>query len=124
MVDFTLTDEQRAMQEMAHEFAEKEIRPVAWEYDKEGTWPQDIIDKAWELGLMNGHLPEEYGAVIVRHNLVPRLGIGEDIASLVVYLGSDESGYVTGQCLTVDGGFFAHGPTWAEMSENDAPRPV
>src|SRR2546430_5214614 len=49
------------MREMAHDFAEKEIRPVAWEYDKEGTWPQDIIDKAWEVGLMNTHLPEEYG---------------------------------------------------------------
>ncbi len=61
MVDFTLTDEQEAMREMAHDFAEKEIRRVAWEYDKDGTWPQDIIDKAWEIGLMNGHLPEEYG---------------------------------------------------------------
>jgi acyl-CoA dehydrogenase len=49
------------MREMAHDFAEKEIRPVAWEYDKDGTWPQDIIDKAWDLGLMNGHLPAEYG---------------------------------------------------------------
>ncbi len=61
MVDFTLTDEQKSMREMAHEFAEKEIRPVAWEYDKEGTWPQEIIEKAWELGLMNSHLPAEYG---------------------------------------------------------------
>jgi acyl-CoA dehydrogenase len=61
VVDFTLTDEQEAMREMAHDFAEKEIRRVAWEYDKDGTWPQDIIDKAWEIGLMNGHLPEEYG---------------------------------------------------------------
>ena len=61
MVDFTLTDEQKSMREMAHDFAEKEIRPVAWEYDREGTWPRDIIDKAWELGLMNSHLPSEYG---------------------------------------------------------------
>jgi len=61
MVDFTLTDEQKALREMAHDFAEKEIRPVAWEYDKDGTWPQEIIDKAWEVGLMNTHLEEEYG---------------------------------------------------------------
>jgi acyl-CoA dehydrogenase len=61
VIDFTLTDEQQAMREMAHDFAEKEIRKVAWEYDKEGTWPEDIIGKAWELGLMNSHLPEEYG---------------------------------------------------------------
>ena len=61
MVDFTLTDEQRSMREMAHDFAEKEIRPVAWEYDRDGTWPQEIIEKAWDLGLMNNHLPEAYG---------------------------------------------------------------
>ncbi len=61
MIDFTLTDEQLAIQEMAHDFAEKEMRPVAWDYDRDGTWPQGIIDKAWELGLMNSHLPEEYG---------------------------------------------------------------
>jgi acyl-CoA dehydrogenase len=61
VVDFTLTDEQKSLREMAHEFAEKEIRPVAWEYDKDGTWPQEIIEKAWELGLVNSHLPPEYG---------------------------------------------------------------
>src|ERR1700742_3653320 len=46
---------------MAHDFAEKEIRPVAWDYDKDGTWPGEILEKAWELGLMNNHLPSEYG---------------------------------------------------------------
>ena len=61
MVDFTLTDEQKDLREMAHNFAENEIRPVAWEYDKDGTWPQEIIDKAWEVGLMNTHIEEEYG---------------------------------------------------------------
>jgi acyl-CoA dehydrogenase len=61
MVDFTLTDEQKSLREMAHDFAEKEIRPVAWEYDKEGTWPEKLIEKAWSLGLMNSHVPEEYG---------------------------------------------------------------
>ncbi len=61
MPDLTLTDEQQDLRELAHSFAEKDIRKVAWEYDKEGTWPQDIIDKAWEIGLMNTHIPEEYG---------------------------------------------------------------
>jgi acyl-CoA dehydrogenase len=61
MVDFTLTDEQKSLRELAHDFAEKEIRPVAWEYDKDGKWPQEILQKAWEVGLMNTHIPEEYG---------------------------------------------------------------
>ena len=46
---------------MAHDFARKEIRPVAWGYDKEGTWPQAIIEKAWEVGLMNSQVPDTYG---------------------------------------------------------------
>jgi acyl-CoA dehydrogenase len=61
VVDFTLTDEQQDMREMAHDFAEKEMRPVAWECDKDGTWPAEVLEKAWEVGLMNNHLPAEYG---------------------------------------------------------------
>ena len=61
MVDFTLTDEQKDLRELAHDFAEKEIRPVAWELDKDSTFPTEIINQAWELGLMNNHIPEEYG---------------------------------------------------------------
>jgi acyl-CoA dehydrogenase len=61
VVDFTLTDEQKDIRDLAHDFSEKEIRPVAWEYDRDSTWPQEVIDKAWEVGLMNNHIPEEYG---------------------------------------------------------------
>jgi acyl-CoA dehydrogenase len=61
VVDFTLTDEQKDLREMAHNFAEKEIRPVAWDFDRDATWPQEIVEKAWEVGLMNAELPEAYG---------------------------------------------------------------
>jgi acyl-CoA dehydrogenase len=61
VVDLTLTDEQKDLRELAHSFAEKDIRKVAWDYDKDGTWPEDIIRKAWEIGLMNTHIAEEYG---------------------------------------------------------------
>ncbi len=61
MVDFTLTDEQKDIRELAHDFATKEMRPVAWEFDKDSTWPEEIVKKAWEVGLMNNHIPEEYG---------------------------------------------------------------
>ncbi len=61
VVDFTLTDEQKHIKETAHDFAEKEMRPVAAEYDRDATWPQEVLEKAWELGLMNSHIPEEYG---------------------------------------------------------------
>ncbi len=61
MVDFTLTDEQKDLRELAHDFATKEMRPVAWEYDRESTWPAEVMQTAWEVGLMNTHIPEEYG---------------------------------------------------------------
>jgi acyl-CoA dehydrogenase len=60
-VSFALTDEQRALREFAHEFAEKEIRPKAAEYDEHQTHPADVIAKAHEVGLMNPHVPEELG---------------------------------------------------------------
>lgn len=47
MVDFTLSEEQVSLREIAHDFVQKEIRPVAWNYDRDGTWPRAIIDKAW-----------------------------------------------------------------------------
>ena len=60
MLDFTLTDEQEHPRH-GPRLRVKEIRPVAWDYDRDGTWPQEIIDKAWEVGLMNSQLPEQYG---------------------------------------------------------------
>src|SRR5207237_2770617 len=60
-VSFALSDEQKALRDLAHEFAVKEIRPRAAEYDEQSTHPADVIAKAHELGLMNLHVPEEYG---------------------------------------------------------------
>ena len=60
-ISFALTEEQRALRELAHEFAEKEIRPKAAEYDEHQTHPADVIAKAHEVGLMNPHIPEELG---------------------------------------------------------------
>src|ERR1041385_6680307 len=60
-ISFALTDEQRALRELANEFAEKEIRPKAAEYDEHQTHPADVIAKAHEVGLMNPHLPEDLG---------------------------------------------------------------
>ena len=60
-VSFALTDEQNALRELARDFAMKEIRPHAAEYDEHSTHPADVIAKAHQLGLMNVHVPEEYG---------------------------------------------------------------
>jgi acyl-CoA dehydrogenase len=62
-VSFALTDEQKALRQLAREFAEKEIRPKAAEYDEHSTHPADVIAKAHALGLMNAHAPAEYGGL-------------------------------------------------------------
>ncbi len=65
MIDFTLTDDQAAIRAQAREFAEKEIRPVAWECDESGEMPLDVMKKAWEIGLMNTHVPERFGGLAI-----------------------------------------------------------
>ncbi len=62
-ISFELSAEQRELRRLAREFAEKEIRPKAAEYDENSTHPADIIAKAHELGLMNPHIAEEYGGL-------------------------------------------------------------
>ncbi len=62
-VSFALTAEQRELRSLAREFAEKEIRPKAAAYDEHQTHPADVIAKAHEVGLMNPHIPTEYGGL-------------------------------------------------------------
>ena len=63
MVDFKLSDEQKQYQQLARDFAQREIVPKAAHYDQTGEFPREICKKAWELGLMNVHIPESYGGL-------------------------------------------------------------
>ena len=60
-VSFALSDEQKALRALAREFATNEIRPLEHACDEHMRHPADVIAKAHELGLMNLHVPEEYG---------------------------------------------------------------
>ncbi|KAE8290711.1 Medium-chain specific acyl-CoA dehydrogenase, mitochondrial [Larimichthys crocea] len=60
---FELTDQQKEFQQLARKFAREEIVPAAPAYDRSGEYPVPIIKKAWELGLMNGHIPQDYGGM-------------------------------------------------------------
>ncbi len=62
-MEFSLTDEQLALQGMARRFAVEEIAPVAAQYDQSGEFPRALIQKAWELGLSSTAIPEEFGGV-------------------------------------------------------------
>ncbi|MGB6340082.1 MAG: acyl-CoA dehydrogenase family protein [Candidatus Aminicenantaceae bacterium] len=61
MIDFSLTEEQKALQEMAREFALKEMRPNAAKYDKGDEFSEDVMQKAFEVGFLNCTIPTEYG---------------------------------------------------------------
>ena len=60
-MDFRLTDEQIAIQQMVRDFAKKEIEPHIMEYDEKKQFPVEIIRKLGELGLLGIIYPEEYG---------------------------------------------------------------
>ena len=63
MVDFSLSEEQQMLRQLARDFTAKEIRPAAEHHDETGAFPEAICRKAWEAGLMNLHIPEAYGGL-------------------------------------------------------------
>ncbi len=60
-MDFELSEEQRALQEAAREFAKEHVTPVAARCDEESTFPKDVFKAAWELGLVAPCIPSELG---------------------------------------------------------------
>ncbi|HEX5029777.1 MAG TPA: acyl-CoA dehydrogenase [Gaiellaceae bacterium] len=73
-MDFELTPDQRAIQALARELAEAEIAPHAADWDREQRFPDELVPKLAELGLMGVCVPEEYG------------GAGADFVSYVLVL--------------------------------------
>jgi alkylation response protein AidB-like acyl-CoA dehydrogenase len=63
VLDYGLTDEQSAIRDLAREIAEKEIRPVAAEYDRTGEFPWPIVRTMAEADLFRTFVPEEYGGL-------------------------------------------------------------
>ena len=61
MIDFTPSSEQQMLIDSVHRFAELEVRPVAHKADEDASTPQEIIAKGWNLGIVPGLIPEEYG---------------------------------------------------------------
>ena len=63
MFDLSLTEEQEALCQTAREFAKKEVAPVAGHLDEEGKFPHELMQQAFELGLMNTEIPDTYGGL-------------------------------------------------------------
>merc|ERR1740138_1569285 len=62
-VSFELTEDQRFFQNTARQFVQEEVIPVAAHHDQTGEFPQEAFAKAWELGLVNTHVPESCGGL-------------------------------------------------------------
>ncbi len=60
-MDFALNKEQLMIQQMVREFAQGEIEPVVAEYEAEGRFPEEIIERLGELGILGMTVPKEYG---------------------------------------------------------------
>jgi len=60
-MDFMLTEDQELFRRTVREFAEREIAPVAAEFDEAEAYPADNVRKMGELGLMGLTVPQEYG---------------------------------------------------------------
>ncbi len=60
-MDFALSEEQEMIRDAAREFAQKEIAPVAAEFDASGEFPLQTIRMAGELGFMGIEIPQEFG---------------------------------------------------------------
>ncbi|KAK9499990.1 hypothetical protein O3M35_002914 [Rhynocoris fuscipes] len=62
-MSFALNDTQKEFQDLARKFVREEIIPVAAEHDRTGKFPWEIVKKAHALGLMNSHVPQQYGGL-------------------------------------------------------------
>jgi acyl-CoA dehydrogenase len=71
MVNFQLDEMQEMLRELAHDFAVDEIRPNAEHWDANSQYPKETIQAAHEMGLLNLHIPEDYGG--------PGLGTFEEV---------------------------------------------
>ncbi len=85
-MDFSLTEDQKMLKTMVHEFAIKELEPIAAQIDEEARFPVESIKKMAELGLMGIGFPEEYGGS--GGGVTEEAIIGEEISSVCAATGT------------------------------------
>ena len=133
-VGFALTEEQEMLQKMARDFTANEITPVAAEFDENATFPEEIFNKARELGIVNMNVPEDYGgagATVFEECLVSEefgygcTGIGTSISTnslalLPIILGGNEQqkSEWLGNRIVDQGQYASYGVTEANAGSN------
>jgi NAD(P)-dependent dehydrogenase (short-subunit alcohol dehydrogenase family) len=86
-------------------------RYVATQYGDRGIRCNALILGLIETPRLQSVMPPPLREVFREHKLVQRLGSPVDVARMVAFLASEQSSFITGQLLPVDGGFYAHTPT-------------
>ncbi len=105
MISFQLSTEQKALQDLVHDFSKNVIRPQAKELDETGNYPHDIAKQAFEAGILNGHVPQTFGG--------PGLSVME---SAII---SEEFGWgCTGVTTALEGNNLAAAPLIVGASED------
>ncbi|MCG2784287.1 MAG: acyl-CoA dehydrogenase [Anaerolineae bacterium] len=95
---FPLTSEHKMLRDAARDFAQKEIAPIAAEFDESGEFPAKTIRKMGEMGFMGIEVPEEYG--------------GSEMDSLAYMLALEEICKVDashGVIMSVNNSLYCHG---------------
>lgn len=91
MVDFKLTEEQLRLRELARDFAQREIKPLAAELDRDQRFSQEIVDKYHAIGMLHNAVPEEYGGggLTSLEGCVVAEELGAACAGVASYLGAN-----------------------------------
>jgi acyl-CoA dehydrogenase len=61
MYSFEPSEEQTMLMDAVKRFATNDLRPVAHDAEEEKELPHDLIEKGWELGILQASIPEEFG---------------------------------------------------------------
>lgn len=60
---YNMTEDQQSLVELIRDFMAKEIKPHVLEWEKEGQYPREVIQKGIDMGLHMMQVPEEYGGM-------------------------------------------------------------
>jgi len=77
MIDFSLTDEQRQFRDLARQFTREHVIPAAAQHDREESYPEAVVARGFELGLLNTIIPEAQGGLGL--GMVDEVVIGEEL---------------------------------------------
>jgi NAD(P)-dependent dehydrogenase (short-subunit alcohol dehydrogenase family) len=92
-------------------------RMIATQYGKQNVRSNCMVIGFVLTPLAVESTPDIIKDILLSHHLTPQLGQPEDIANLVAFLAGDESRFITGAAIPIDGGVTAHQPSYADFQK-------